>query len=608
MLEDQVTGPAEKYTEETRGAGSSQAGAGNGTLAARPRDGSLNGFRSPRSVALPPPNPVEAWYYEGMAAYQHRRWDEALDCFTRLKELQPDRPGLDALLDEVRWFQQLQAAAPAFDGQETRIPSRSETFRIWRRRLASLGLALLVILAVFGVASLVFVALEGRLPWQNGADKQEIAALLTEAEERRVAGDFDGAEMLFQKILLLSPDSAEAKRGIEAVRRERDLAQKYAAVTAAIADEAWERAASGLNAILAVDPDYKDTQSLADFVAQRETLAKLYENGNRLFDESKWEEALVQYEKMREVDASYLEDPVADRLSACYILAGQDLIATRGTDVGAVERAASYYSRALDLDPEHPVAGRESQLSTLYLAAMRAATGGELERARSQLSLLLTLDSSYAGGEAMRLLYKLSVSQGQKALAGGNIQAALEIFEQAQDLPVDDTSAARNGYEVARVAAATPTATAVISPAATATAPAPSPAPATASLPAAIPATPRPPAPARVVPTHTPVLVTCIRGRVVDAAGAAPLRQWTVTLADTMGARRMTVSGDSGQYGFDSLAPGVYKVWISLPPGWHALSPQPATIDLAPAVACAPVDFWSVRVREDQPVLPTPPR
>ena len=75
------------------------------------RAGSNSGARAFNE--LPAPDGIEALYYEGMAAYQHRRWQEALDRFTRLKELQPARPGLDALLEEVRWFLQLQAAAPA---------------------------------------------------------------------------------------------------------------------------------------------------------------------------------------------------------------------------------------------------------------------------------------------------------------------------------------------------------------------------------------------------------------------------------------------------------------------------------------------------------------
>ncbi len=601
MLDNQVMGPAGQDAKETQVPGLSGAGAANGSAPARPRDGSINAVRGPRAATLPPPNPVEAWYYEGMAAYQHRHWDEALECFTRLKELQPTRPGLDALLDEVSWFLQLQAAAPAFDGQEMPAPGRS--VRSWWRRLAPLRIALLVILAVFGVASLLFVAFEGRLPWQNEANKQEIETLFVQAEERKAAGDFDGSEMVFEKILLLSPDSAQAKHGIEDVQRERELAQRYAAASAAIAEESWERARIELEEILDTDPGYKDARSLAGFVAQRQTLDGLYEDGNRLYGESKWEEALAKFEKMREIDARYLEETVSDRLIACYILAGQDLIATRGTDLGAVERAAGYFDRALDLQPGHLVAFDMSQRSTLYLAAMRAAAGGEVERAQSQLSLLLTLDRSYAGGEAMRLLYKLSVSQGQKALAGGNIPAALAIFEQAQGLPVKDTSAARNGYQLASVAAATPTATAALSQTVE-----PSPTPEPASLPAVVPATPRPPAAVRARPTNTPVLVKCIHGRLYDAAGAVSLREWTVTLARATGAATTTISDGAGQYRFDNLAPGVYKVWVTLPPGWRALSPQPASIEVAPAAACVSADFWSVREREDRAALPTPPR
>lgn len=597
-MDDQVMGPAGQEAREARVPGPSEAGAANGGAPAHRRDGA-NGFRAPRTPTLPPPNPIEAWYYEGMAAYQHRRWDEALACFTQLKGMQPDRPGLDALLDEVRWFQQLEAAAPAFAAQETRVPSRAETLRAWRRRLASLGLALLVVFALLGAASLVFVALEGRLPWQNGTNQQELDVLFSQAEERRAAGDFDGAELLFEKMLLISPGSTEAQEGIEGVQRERELAQQYAAASAAVADEAWERAASGLSAILAIDPDYKDARALAGFVDQRQTLASLYADGSRLYDTGRWDEALERFEAMRELDATYLEEAVAQSLFTCYIRAGQELMAARGADLGAVEQATEYFGRALALDPDDSDAVQTSQLSRLYLAAMRAVAAGEMERAQAQLGLLLAEDPSYAGGEAMRQLYTLTVAQGQKALAGGNIPAALESFGQAQSLPVKDTSAARRGYQLAEVASATPAPT--VAPTATV---APSPAPA----PVVIPAPTRPPAPARARPTPTPVLVTCIRGRVVDAAGAAPLRQWVVTLADAAGATRRTASGDSGQYGFDNLAPGVYKVWVSLPPDWRALSPQPTLIDLAPAAQCQAVDFWSVRERVDRVITPTPPR
>ena len=35
----------------------------------------------------------EALYQQGMAHYQRREWEAALACFTRLREVQPDRQG-----------------------------------------------------------------------------------------------------------------------------------------------------------------------------------------------------------------------------------------------------------------------------------------------------------------------------------------------------------------------------------------------------------------------------------------------------------------------------------------------------------------------------------
>jgi len=588
--------------EETRSAGSLDGGVTGGDTSVRPLGGSMNGRRAPRTVASPPPNPVEAWYYEGMAAYQHRRWDEAFTCFMRLKEVQPSRPGLDALLDEVRWFQQLEAATPAFVEPETLAPSRAELVRSWLRKLVYVGLALLAVLALLGVASLLFVVFEGRQPWQNASNKQEIEALFSQAEERRAAGDYDGAVLAFEKLLAISPDLAEAELGIENVLRDRELAQRYAAARAAIAEEVWERARSELNAILASDPDYEDAQSLADLVARRQTLDKLYTDAGQLVTQGQWSEAIARFETMLELDASYRSAAVGQSLFDCYIYAGQELLAENGADLGALERAVDYFDRALYLKPNNPVASQSCRLGRLYLSAMEAVAGGEWVRARSQLSTLLAEAPNYAGGEAARQLYGLTVAEGQEELADGNVPAALEIFAQAQKMPVNDTSAARDGYELAKVAAVAPTPT----PSPTVTV-APPPAPTPTSAPVVVPVTPRPTAPA-VAPTSTPVLVSCVQGYVFNAAGGTPLREWVVTLADGTGATRTTAAGDAGHYRFDDLAPGMYRVWTTLPPGWRAISPQPAVIDLTPAEQCHPVDFWSVRERVERVPTPTPER
>ena len=149
--------------------------------------------RRPRNLTTPPPDPAEALYYEGMAAYQHRNWEEALARFTRLKELQPSRPGLDALLDEARWFLQLQAAAPGAetvarseaglaDGREASAITPPARFGI--RNWQSWGL---ILLGVIGITALLLIALQGRLPWTNAAERE--AQELYNRGQARLTGD-----------------------------------------------------------------------------------------------------------------------------------------------------------------------------------------------------------------------------------------------------------------------------------------------------------------------------------------------------------------------------------------------------------------------------------
>ena len=51
----------------------------------------------------------EALYKEGMAYYRRRRWSEAKDCFERVRALQPNRRGIEALLRELEIFLQLES-------------------------------------------------------------------------------------------------------------------------------------------------------------------------------------------------------------------------------------------------------------------------------------------------------------------------------------------------------------------------------------------------------------------------------------------------------------------------------------------------------------------
>ncbi|MCX6031068.1 MAG: SH3 domain-containing protein [Chloroflexi bacterium] len=412
--------------------------------AARPENGKT--FR-PRSFSAPPPDPAEALYYEGMAAYQHRNWEQALERFSRLKELQSNRPGLDALLDEVRWFLQLQAAAPA--RREPVEEPRGETSRRGWRNWALAGLALV------GIVALVIIALGGRFPWV-AASGREAQDLYNRGQARLAVGDYEGAQAAFKNLLEIAPNDPEGLQGLSRAERQQTLAQGYAAAEAAIAVDDWDTAGAELTKVLALDPSYRDAQAKADFVAQRRRLAALYADGSRLYDLNRWEDAAAQFARIQELDNAYRKEAVDEFLFVCYLNAGQELIDTADAKIVSVQRAIEYFSSALAIHPRNRRATDERRLAVLYLDAVRGLANNNLPEAQARLEALLAETSTYANGQAARQLYALLLNRAEAAVQAGDAPAAVRFYQGAQAVAVSDHTAAVQGEAIARAITPTP--------------------------------------------------------------------------------------------------------------------------------------------------------
>lgn len=426
-------------------------------MTARPDPGASNPPARPRSLVPPPPDSAEALYYEGMAAYQHRNWEQALERFTRLKELQPARPGLDALLDEVRWFLQLQAATPiAADVQQMAVLDKAARDERERSRSGQWHVFGVVALAAIGIIALLLFVFQDRLPWAKTSDR-ETQEIFNRGQARLAVGDYEGAEAAFALLLEMWPDNLEAQLALDTARRQKTLAQGYAAAEAAIAEEDWAKAAAELEHLLAMAPSYADAQARADFVAQRRRLAGLYDDGSRLYDLAQWEEAIVQFEKIRDLDSAYRPEAVAEFLFVCYLNAGEAAIARAGGDVATVARAVEHFSRALAIHPRNRLASDARRLGGLYLDAMRTLADDNRAEAQSRLEALLAEAPAYGQGEAASQLYQLLLDNAESALQAGDIPTAIQVYAQAQTIAGVDTSSASSGEALARAITPTPT-------------------------------------------------------------------------------------------------------------------------------------------------------
>jgi len=255
----------------------------------------------------------------------------------------------------------------------------------------------------------------------------------------------------------ISPNDPEALLGLSRAERQQTLAQDYAAAEAAISEEDWDTAATELNKILAIDSSYTDAQAKADFVAQRQRLASLYNDGSRLYDLGQWEDAIVQFEKIQELDNSYRTEAVNEFLFVCYLNAGQALINGANGKIAPVQRAIEYFSSALAIHPRNQPAADARRLGSLYLDALRALAEGDTTDAQARLEALLAEEPTYATGQVAQQLYNLLIKQAEQALHTGNIPAAIRFYQRAQTVAVPDQTAAIEGETYARSITPTPT-------------------------------------------------------------------------------------------------------------------------------------------------------
>jgi len=400
----------------------------------------------------PPLDEAEALYQQGMSHYQRREWAQALDYFTRLSRLEPGRPGLDALLDEVRWFLQLEAIGPQgpAPAEDASLPAG--------RRASRWGL---IFLAVLGVV-LLAVAIVGSNLWPSlmgGRSQARVRELYSVGQSSLAVGDYEAAKKAFQEILTLAPGDPQAEAGLRRAESLQRLAQRYQEAREAMAQGDWDTAAERLAALRAEEPNYRDAASLAGEVARQQRLAALYEEAMGLYDQGRWEETIAKLEEIRSLDATYRAEAVQEHLFASYLSDGREKLARAGTSTRLIGQAIERFGSALSLRPFNRQASEERRLATLYLDAVQAFNNQDWERARTRLEAVRSERADYAGGQATLLLYQAYLGLADGALRAGNAGQAKTFYALASGLPVPDRSAAEEGLAKVAIALATATPT-----------------------------------------------------------------------------------------------------------------------------------------------------
>lgn len=458
------------------------------------------------------PNPdeqldAEALYARGMAHYRRREWQRAMEYFVRLKALEPNRPGIDALLDELDWFIQLQAMGP--EGQTVEAEAaqdrpvaepevREVAPRPTRVRRAPVRFNWrvliwpLVLLAVALGAYLVFKAQQ----------PDPIDVLYNRAQAKMTVGDYNEAIQIYEQILERDPNHRGAQFGLDKARRLANLSLLYQNARTYIANEQWDQAWAELNKILEIDPSYSDASTLASFVERRKTVADLYKEGQAFYESSEWGKAIDRLERTRSLDAAYSQQSVRKMLFEAYVNEAKRLLDDPRSQAADIRLAIQHLSSALTINPQASSVAAIKSDAESYLAGIVAFGNGEFDLAHARFNKLYSAPGEYPIRNAGLWLYKTFLARGDAFRDAGRYSDALAQYRQAQAVAGVDTAEAQERITDILTHYATPTPT--VTPTRTPTrtrAPTNTPIPPTATP---IPPT-QPPPPPTQPPTRTPV-------------------------------------------------------------------------------------------------------
>lgn len=380
--------------------------------------------------------PAEALYDQGMAHYQRREWQEALDYFQQLKEVEPNWTGLDSLIDEASWFLQLESVE-ARPGQalaeESSESGRGRSAVRWLLPLA-VGLALVALLAWW----------QGWIPGLGNRLEREV--LFNRGQASLAAGDYETANEAFAELARLAPGDPAAEAGLERASRLERLARDFQEAEAATAAEDWGSAEAKLQAVLAIDATYADAAGRLAFVRHQREASSLFEAGVAAYDAGEIKEAVKRLELLSEMDPEYQRDAVRELLFILYVQDGQIMLATPNASADLIRQAIGRFGQALSLHPYNVQALDESRLASQYLEVHKALDRQDLAQAEALLQAITQeRGGGYAGGQAAERYYDLLVRKGDDARARGDVDAATAAYQSALGWAVEDSSGAKAG-------------------------------------------------------------------------------------------------------------------------------------------------------------------
>jgi tetratricopeptide (TPR) repeat protein len=477
-------------------------------------------------------------FEQGLAHFEAEEWEQAISLFSWLAAEYPGDQELQRILADLR----LKATL----SREEAAPGRIRMVRPGRRVLLVFGAVALLVLVV-GVLWVIYARwiVPARAVQEEASRLRELHTL---ARGHLAVGEYDEAADLYTVILREAPDDAVAAEGLRRVEELRTLATAYDRAMQLTQEERWDEALEAWQAILAMDPNFRDVKYWAAFIEEQDVVVSLFVAAERCHESGDWGGAIEALEELRAQNTEYRRAEVEALLVSSLVNLAEQMLSAAPDPAEVYSPVMELFDEAMQISPQDASVLTPRAVAEAYSQGFALFQAGDWEGAIEELQFAYEREAGYAGGQAVELLCEACMSCGDERAEAGDLWGALACYQTASELPVDDASEA-----TARYAALLPSLTATPTP--------------RQPKPTATPT--RPSGPPTPTPTRSPYsfyYVTgsaqplrrpgcpapSIQGRVLDAGGVGLQGMWV--RLEWWNNRDEKLTGYDGEFGFAPLA------------------------------------------------------
>jgi len=370
-------------------------------------------------------------FQEAATHFHMGQWEKAIRVLEMLQARYPGDARIGQMLQDARFKAQLEASTQIKEKRWI-VPWRSIVGRV-----AIIATVLLLVIVGFWLirSQLMPMLADAQLQRQQ-------MQLFNQAQAALASGDFDTAEAHFNAMLALTPDRQDALDGLVEVQRQRELSARYNEAVAADLAGRRDLALAMYSDLQVKAPGYRDINNRILKIRHAQELDELMTQARKLYQLGFDVEATSALMQIQTLDVNYQRDEVANLLYSLNYRQGMRILEQDPPKPSEVALALNFFNAALKQKPNAVEAITEARLAVNFMRGKEAFDKQSWLEAINLLRSIVAERPDYLGNTTVSMLFIALMGAGDDYLRGEDLLNAYEMYSQACQLPLTDTSSA----------------------------------------------------------------------------------------------------------------------------------------------------------------------